>query len=322
MEKDNSGGSQTKVPSDQSDKERDKDKTMKIITPNPKEVENPLKKLRIITIILSIIVIFGVASYYLYSNTFQGRGTPPTLVGQKLEKFKSEEEFRKFIEEGEAQMESGMVGLMGRTPAMVSDEVSLEAPVGVGAEISREQTSQPYRVSETNVQVKGIDEPDILKTDGNNIYYSSQSFYRGVPEPLPLMELRSDIAPPFNQTPATKVVEAFPPENLKELSEIEDTGEMLLYQNYLIVFGNRKITGYDVSNITNPEKIWTSQLEDKNQIVTSRLMNDTIYLITSTGVSTFDPCVIPVMSGASTLRVSCTDIYRPPRTFPANSTYT
>ncbi|MBU4481525.1 beta-propeller domain-containing protein, partial [Patescibacteria group bacterium] len=35
----------------------------------------------------------------------------------------------------------------------------------------------PERVSETTVQVPGVDEPDIVKTDGKEIYFSpSQSF--------------------------------------------------------------------------------------------------------------------------------------------------
>ena len=33
-------------------------------------------------------------------------------------------------------------------------------------------SEEPERVGETNVQVEGFDEPDVVKTDGANFYYS------------------------------------------------------------------------------------------------------------------------------------------------------
>ncbi|HDD72683.1 MAG TPA: hypothetical protein ENG00_01165, partial [Candidatus Aenigmarchaeota archaeon] len=40
-----------------------------------------------------------------------------------------------------------------------------------------EKAGAPERVSTTNVQVAGIDEPDIVKTDGKHIYISSEAYY-------------------------------------------------------------------------------------------------------------------------------------------------
>ncbi|MBU1956599.1 beta-propeller domain-containing protein, partial [Patescibacteria group bacterium] len=39
---------------------------------------------------------------------------------------------------------------------------------------SSNETSGAGRVSDTNVQVVGIDEPDIIKTDGTNLFFSSE----------------------------------------------------------------------------------------------------------------------------------------------------
>ena len=49
--------------------------------------------------------------------------------------------------------------------------------VSQGIEIEEGETI-PERVGETTVQVKGIDEPDILKTDGKRIYFSSSYWPR------------------------------------------------------------------------------------------------------------------------------------------------
>ncbi|MBW9220855.1 beta-propeller domain-containing protein, partial [Methanothermococcus sp. SCGC AD-155-M21] len=47
-----------------------------------------------------------------------------------------------------------------------------DAVVSTGDTMSNEMTID--RHSKTNVQVEGIDEGDILKTDGNYIYYSPE----------------------------------------------------------------------------------------------------------------------------------------------------
>ena len=84
-----------------------------------------------------------------------------------IKKFASEEEFKDYLAKGAAESEySGFVMDGGLKTAMPS--VSLMEGRGGG--------EAPERVSETTVQVPGIDEPDIVKTDGKEIYFSRSSF--------------------------------------------------------------------------------------------------------------------------------------------------
>ena len=99
---------------------------------------------------------------------------PPTIHLPKIEgieKFLSEEDFKNYLQKAEI----GYMGYMGggiRAPGF--EEIGLERPL-MKKEITKEA---PERVSPTTVQVLGIDEPDIVKTDGKEIYFSGQSYWR------------------------------------------------------------------------------------------------------------------------------------------------
>ncbi|MBN1168541.1 beta-propeller domain-containing protein [Candidatus Woesebacteria bacterium] len=296
--------------------------------------KKPKKVLLMLLGVLLFTSALGIGGYYLYNNYFSeekpGSDKPtPTPASslkpvQDLEKFQSEEEYKSYIKEGQSTMGMELFGSRQIAPATF-DDVALSGPEEMSFNLSAGGGSDKsvYRVSDTNVQVKGIDEPDIVKTDGENIYYSAQGGYFRPIEPQPLLErdISTAIAPEYTK-PNTKVLDAFPPEDLKELASIEESGEFLLSGNKLIVFTSEKLVAYDVSNPSESIKSWTLDLKDRNQVVTSRLMGDSIYLVTATYISSFDSCDIPVFTGASTVTVRCTDIHRPDRVFPVDSTYT
>ncbi|MEK7097634.1 MAG: beta-propeller domain-containing protein, partial [Patescibacteria group bacterium] len=90
---------------------------------------------------------------------------------------------------------------------------------GIGMGVSLDSVSAPERVSETNVQVFGIDEPDIVKTDGKNIYASLQSYYFGrmMAPNIGISITEDSIAYPKQET---KIINAFPPADLAKKSAI------------------------------------------------------------------------------------------------------
>ena len=238
----------------------------------------------------------------------------PTF-GPKVEsvtKFSSEEEFKDYLQE--AQLGMGDWGAFGDARAlgvpMFEEALSLDSglPKNDGGGDILE------RVSETTVQVLGIDEPDIVKTDGEKIYFSSgQSYYsRGWME----------IVPP-KMTGETKIINAFPPVDLEVTSEIDKRGDMLLYQNILVIFSDDKIYGYDVSDAQNPKKEWTMDLDEKTYVVAARLYQDKIYLITKNRIDTYHPCPIrPLSLDGTALEIKCVDIYHPVVSVPVDVTYT
>lgn len=185
----------------------------------------------------------------------------------------------------------------------------------------------PSRASETNVQVAGIDEPDIVKTDGQNIYISKQGWYGGI---MPLATTRmatEDAMMPMWQDPSkTLIVDAFPAEDLAVLSEsIEEKGEMLLVKdkNLLIILSHPSLVAYDVTDPKKPAKKWTLTLEDTTSLNTARLTDHTLYLVTQTWIDGGTPCpVIPLARGSAKISIPCTDIWIPSRIEPVNNTFT
>jgi inhibitor of cysteine peptidase len=179
---------------------------------------------------------------------------------------------------------------------MTTSEGASTPSLGSGAE----------RYSETNVQVSGIDEPDILKTDGNMIYYSSQSFYGG-----PMIRTSRY---PYYVEGKTIAVDAFPIEDLSLKANISGQGQLLLSDNVLIVLAYDKITGYDTSDY---EELWHFSLNDSS-LITARLYNSKLYLVLTKYVNQYSPCEITPMEGVT---VRCTDTYYPTGINTLNTEY-
>ncbi|MFW5991313.1 MAG: beta-propeller domain-containing protein [Candidatus Nanoarchaeia archaeon] len=128
-------------------------------------------------------------------------------IPEKIEKtsFKDNSELSSFLQQHEGSSEN--YRRMVSSPEMVedADEVSASAP----------KDSQSRDFSETNIQIEGVDEADILKTDGEYIYtITEKTLY---------------------------VIKAYPGEEAEVLSsiEFENTPESLFVKdNKLAVFGD------------------------------------------------------------------------------------
>lgn len=237
--------------------------------------------------------------------------TPSPLLPSLLdgvEKFDSEEEFKAYLQESEL-LSLGVFGMgagIGGARLPMMEGLEIDAPL-------KGQVGVPERISETTVQVLGIDEPDVVKTDGKEIYFSSgQSYY---------WRRSIDIMPP-KISGETKIIKAFPPADLEIGAKIDKRGDLLLHKNILIIFSGDKIYGYNVADPKNPEEKWTMKLEDRNYIVAARLYQDKVYLITQTRIDTFHPCPIrPLSVNGTSLEVKCVDIYHPIVKVPVDTTY-
>lgn len=238
-------------------------------------------------IVLAILLIAIGTVAYLYNLP-----TEPT-VEWSVKAFSSEQEFLAYLEESSALAGYGIFGVGAQiTPAMV--EEMREGVPELGKDVV-----EPTRVSETTVQVSGIDEPDIVKTDGRQIYFSPQSYrYWWGMESIPYYQYE------------TKVLKAFPPEDLDVMVKIDKNGDLLLHNNILIIFSGDKIYGYDVSDPENPEESWN--VEMNSTLVGARLYQDKIYLITKKNINHYHPCpVVPLTRNGVPLVIECVRIYHP-----------
>lgn len=225
---------------------------------------------------------------------------------RKLTKFTSAEEFRDYL--SKAGWMIPRVGLYYDV-AMYHFVGILKLVAGAGGPAP----IPPTRVSETTVQVAGIDEPDIVKTDGIHIYFSPNSGFQTYAS-----KVESFFLPP---SPTVWVIRAFPPSELSLRAKITKSGEMLLIDNILVIFSAGEICGYDISNPESPEEVWTIQLTEA--LVSARLYEGYIYFVTRSYVDpTISIPLVPMRVKGKNFVVEAVDIYHPVDLVPVDAVYT
>lgn len=213
----------------------------------------------------------------------------------EIEPFSSPEEFKEYLMES-SEFSSFYTLSYAVRKAEVVDSIS----------VGNTQT-MPERYSETNVQVRGIDEPDIVKTDGVNIYYSPYRWLRYLVYPEGKQYQRE-----------TMFIRAFPPTNLSKIAEISDSGNLLLHDNVLIVLSYDEINAY---NVETQGKVWNAEIN--GSYVDARLYDGKIYLVTRSGVNFVEPCPIrPLSVNGEVVEVACGRIYHPTIPVTVDTTYT
>lgn len=172
--------------------------------------------------------------------------------------------------------------------------------------IVTEEASKRY--GETNVQVKGIDEPDIVKNDGFRIYFTNE---RSIPvkEEGNLIGWKSTV----------NIINAFPLKDLSLLANItlegkELAGNLLLDKEnkVLIVFGYGFIKAYSIIDPAKPEKIWDYEYANMTDLLTARFYQGKIYLFLRTYLNKKDPCPVVILNRfQNPLSLACFDFYIP-----------
>lgn len=284
---------------------------------------------------LAGIVILAVAALAV---TFPGPSHVTFTGEDRVVAFASQQEFMEYMEESSSPV-YGYYGL--DTGAVKSDMAVAESAPAPTAPSDAAQAAggweEPSRVSETNVQVMGIDEPDIVKTDGRHIYFSPSSYWYwgggireiGVAVDVPVAidadeeiaaSTKGSVAPSPYERPSAKVIEAFPPEDLEVAASIGRTGEMLLSGDSLVIFSGDTIYGYDVSDPASPSEEWKMELE--GSVSGARLYQGKVYLVATKWVDRYDPCpVVPLTLNGNPVSIGCTSVYHPVRPSDASVTY-
>jgi len=174
------------------------------------------------------------------------------------------------------------------------------------------------RVGTTNVQVEGVDEPDLVKTDGEHFYYSPES--RVVPMPVargpePAVDERV-IDEPERRFGKTHVIDASEPADPSLIAEINASGRQLLVDDTLVVLTGDGVVGYDVSTPSDPTKEW--ERERNGTIVAARETGGQVYLVVQVPVARAPECPVEPMNGTS---VPCSDVHHPREPVPVDGTY-
>ena len=229
--------------------------------------------------------------------------TKPSEVreGVALKKFSTAQEVSLYLKESSSEQSIGsafgtnLKGL-GTAPRDIPSEIGLGAP---GLEADANSAS---RFSQTNIQVSGVDEPDIVKTNGKQLFFSpNQNYFYSFD--FPVREYANQ---------EIKIINAFPVNSLANVSKIDLTGNLLLVDNTLVVLDYNKITGFDITDPTQPKQMWRHTLKQNTTLKTARLIDNTIYIVAQTYLDSSSPCPRPLFGeGGGELMIKCSDIYYP-----------
>lgn len=268
--------------------------------------------------------ILGTLSQARTKNTLGAKAT-----AYAYKQVSSSEELQKYIDASSNGYSYGF-GLSNPTDGDMTRDVAMPS-VAQAESVSDtagvdNKSSSASRYSETNVQVSGIDEPDVVKTDGESIFVSPRLnlYYRDVFTTTAIDSTTDErMMPPINYiSPTTKVVDAFPLSKLSLISEdtIEESGEMLLVDNMLLIFTYESIVAYDVTDPKNPKKKWDRKYGENVQLTTARAKDGVVYLVTSTYLNRNHPCPVVPLVGAGMI-LPCSRVWVPEHLENLNTSY-
>jgi len=283
--------------------------------------------------VLAVIFVF-VKSQKPFPSKFPEAGTAkPNEKIAEIKKFTSSQELLDYFEKSIPLSGIGYAG--GRGGAGGPGLMETQAGDVQKAMPAADLAAGSSRVSETNVQVAGIDEPDAVKTDGKEIFFASEQ-----PDIFPLVQEQAVCAegqsgclipPQPENAGGTKSIKAYPPEELGLDSKIEKGGNLLLVEKTLIVIpsGNflwgqnsGKIVAYNVSDPAKPREVWNIELKKSTQVAGARLAGGKIYLVTKTEFARDNFCPMkPFSVNGSEFSLECTQIYHPTTIVPADTIY-
>ena len=230
-----------------------------------------VNNMRYIFLILILAVL--VTACTVTPSTTNNRGTytePVVLTDTPLSEntFSSDAQYRAFVEEqsGNEGYYGGLIGMDTRILFNSVDMVMDSAPMTKGVS-SEESGSIDY--SETNVQVQGVDEADIIKTDGEYIYtITGNNFF--------IVKAGEDAKIVYSTTLDNRPTGMFIEDNKLALFGYFNDND------YYEEIGIRPASGmtffdiYDVSDYSSPKVV--EELKFEGRYMASRMMDGIVYL--------------------------------------------
>ncbi|WP_207642397.1 beta-propeller domain-containing protein [Pseudobacteroides cellulosolvens] len=142
-------------------------------------------------------------------------------------------------------------------------------------------------VSQTNTQVEGIDEGDVVKTDGNYIYYIKENDLVIV-KTSPADQMKIIYTKSFSSEQLTPVEIMLYKNYITVIMEDSESSEYDQY--YQTNLGNTVIRTYNVANPESP--VAERTITQKGTYKSSRLIENRLYVITTSDVKSKDNTII------------------------------
>lgn len=236
---------------------------------------NRIQTSKIWAVLLTLILVLLTAG--CAQNTIQPDVKLPQ--GEGLATFANQQQLVQYIEDNQKAAE--LLGYYGwgrgfmRTEVLRDQSVPLGAGEGVAPtatkEVANDSGGGSADYSKTNVQVDGVDEADVVKTDGKYIYLVSAG--------------------------KVFILDAYPPGNAKVLSRINNEKEyaqnIFINGDKLVVMGHQyQWEGmfariYDISDRKNPKSV--KEITTRGMYSDSRMVGSYAYIIVTTPVHRYHP---------------------------------
>ncbi|USN55803.1 MAG: beta-propeller domain-containing protein [Candidatus Peribacteria bacterium] len=179
-------------------------------------------------------------------------------------------------------LEAPMMGGMADDVAV--DAIAMDGDQGaMNVEESYAETkSSSSDFSTTNIQVAGVDEADILKTDGEYLYYYNQRLQQ-----ISILKSPLDLASKMIDLDNAEVITVINiPSTFYDVQMYIRDGELVVigqrrsqanYQGFLDRGNRTDVIVYDISNIADPEIVKFSDLD--GNYLDSRVIGDKLYVV-------------------------------------------
>ena len=209
------------------------------------------------------------------------RSDEATTSANSLEKFDSYEKVEKYIKKSQKKERHGYnnVAKGEPSPELIQYMESASAT-----------TSKPNSESaETYVREKGVDEADIIKTSGNDIYYINRSFDEkaGVDtRKVNVIETKngkSSVANTIDFNDTESIIEDMFVSDEKLVVNCTSFSSPTVNQKGAAYHNATKAIVYDISDKENPTEI--NSFEQSGAYVSSRLVGDVFYIVSSYDIS-------------------------------------
>ncbi len=239
-----------------------------------------------------------------------------------LEKFQSYEDLKKFLEENTVQNQ-GNVLFGGAEVARSTDVASPSAQTG-GA-LTSESSKSASDYSGTNIQVKGVDEPDFVKNDGKYIYQVVQGRKVVITDAFPASEMRivseidfdNSVQGLFLLDDKLIVLESIygyyygygGPEVASDAVVRTTSVESKIIAPSEPVEPKLLVHVYDLADIENPklEDTFTS----KGNYYSARMIDGIVYVVSSYYANSQNPVIPFFSSDSDTKQIAASEIYYP-----------
>jgi uncharacterized secreted protein with C-terminal beta-propeller domain len=175
----------------------------------------------------------------------------------------------------------------------ITDATTVSPSIKNEANSTQESNAERKEYSETNTQVKGVDEADIVKTDGRYIYYLSNKKLTITSVDGSNLERTSSIE--FNDE-HYRPMELFVRENKLiligtkheegEIKPLRKSKILIERDNYYPTYNTYTVIKvYDIKNRENPELSRTVEVE--GYYISSRMVGNNIYLIANKSINSY-----------------------------------